>query len=467
MRVRLRYAFSVLLTGFLLILVSAVIAYLMYMSGQFLSLHFTLLTNIILLFCFIVEKKYLPQAIFISVSIPILGAVLVLYAVITYNRKTYRLQKNMRFLDEYKGDFLLFDETNSSKPKLYNRSDTLFNEMLKDIKAAQKSVFLVSYIIEDGKAFDRLVKVIARLSLSVQVTIVVDYFGSAKLSRKTVKLLRRLKVKVKFFNKPSLFITLADNLRMHAKFLAVDGEIGYFSSLNIGDRFLSKERDFGIRVQNKNIINVENTFKSICKISKSHKVKKQLKRKVKLPALGEIFDRKYQSLPTITFSDRLKNLYICLLLSAKKKIRIISPYVSVDDRLLEVFSFLVSVGVTVELIVPSTKCFVKRKGAVKFSCNDLLEIGVKIYATQNFLHAKALIVDNNIALSGSVNLDERSLSYAVEANLIIKDNGLIEALIDKFDSMLPLATKLDKENIKNNIIEGQKRNFAKLIEPLV
>ncbi len=467
MLVKLRYAFSVLLTVFLLILASAVIAYLMYVSGQFLSLHFTLLTNIILLFCFMVEKKYLPQAIFISVSIPVLGAVLVFYAVITYNRKTYRLQRNMQFLDEFKDEFLLFDENNSKNNKLFARSDLLYNEMLKDIKNAKKSVFIVSYIIEDGKALDKLVRVIKRLSLSVEVTIVVDYFGSAKLSRKTVKELRKLKVKVKYFNKPSLFITLADNLRMHAKFLAVDGVIGYFSSLNIGDRFLFKERDFGVRVENKNIINVENTFKRICKLSKTSKVKKKPKDKMNEQALETIFDAGYQALPLITFSDKLKNLYVCLLLFAKQKIRIISPYISIDDRLLEVFLFLVHAGVEIEIIVPSTECGKKRMGVNKFSCNDLLIIGVKVYSTKCFLHAKALIIDDKIALSGSANLDERSLSYAVESNLVIKDNRLIERLISIFDSTLVVATRLEKSKIKNNLIEGQKKNFSKLLSPLV
>lgn len=467
MPVKLRYAFSTLLTVFLLFLVSAVIAYLMYISGQFLSLHFTLLTNIILLFCFMVEKKYLPQAIFISVSIPVLGAVLVFYAVITYNRKTYRLQKNMQFLDEFKDDFLLFDENNSKNNKLFDKSDLLYNEMLKDIKNAKKSVFLVSYIIEDSNAFDRLIRVIKRLNLSVEVTIVVDYFGSVRLSRKTVKELKKLKVRVKYFNKPSMFITLADNLRMHAKFLAVDGSIGYFSSLNIGDRFLDKERDFGVRVENKNIINVENTFKKICKLSKPTKTKRKPKDKRNTQALEAIFDKKYQSLPLITFSDKLKNLYTCLLLFAKHKIRIISPYISIDDRLLEVFLFLVHAGVKVELIVPSTECGKKRMGTSKFSCNDLLLVGVNVYSTLNFLHAKVLIIDDKIALSGSANLDERSLSYAVESNLVIKDNRLIDRLISIFDSTLVIATKLEKSNIKSNLIEGQKKNFSKLLSPLV
>lgn len=466
MSVKLRYTFSVVLTVLLLLLVSGIIAYLMYFSGMFLEIHFTLLTNIILLFCFIVEKKYLPQAVFLSISIPVLGAVLVFYAVITYNSKTYRLQKNMQFLDEYKDDFLLFDESKTEKGRLFDRSEALYNQMLKDIKSAKKSVFIVSYIIEDSEALDRLINAIKRLSLSVKVTIVIDYFGSARLSRKTVRLLRKLKVKVRYFNKPSLFITLADNLRMHAKFLCVDGEIGYFSSLNLGDRFLTEERNFGIKVINKNIINVENTFKSICKISKMPKIKKEQGRK-KPQMLKSVFDKKYESLPVITFSDRLKNLYICLLLSAKKKVRIISPYVSVDDRLLEVFSFLVKVGVEVSLIVPSTDCFQKRKGTNKFSCNDLLELGVNVYATKKLLHAKLLVVDEGIALCGSANLDERSLSYAVESNLIIKDNGLIGGLISAFDSSLVVADKLDKEEIKNNFIEGQKKNFSRLLSPLV
>lgn len=466
MSVKLRYAVSAVLTVLALLVVSCVIAYLMYMSGMFLELHFTLLTNMILLFCFAVEKKYLPQAVFISVSIPVLGAVLVTYAVITYNSKTYRLQKNMKFLDEYKDEFLLFEKSGSDKAKLFDRSDKLYNSMLKDIKNAKRSVFILSYIVEDGKATERLIKAIGSLKLSVKVTIVADYFGSSGLSGKTVKLLKKLKVKIKYFNKPNIFLTLADNLRLHAKFLCVDGETAYFSSLNIGDEFVYRERDFGIRVFSPNMINVENTFKSICRLAPLPKVKSR-KKVGSARTLSSVFDKKYQALPMITFGDKLKNLYICLLLSAKSRIKIISPYVSIDDRLFEVFSFLVTVGVEVSLIVPSVNCYRKRKGASKYSCNDLLTAGVNVYAAEKFIHAKILVIDESIALSGSANMDERSLGYAVESSLIIKDSGLIDGLISSFDAALISSRKLDKENIENNIIEGQKKNFSKLLSPLV
>ncbi|MDE5022790.1 phospholipase D-like domain-containing protein, partial [Francisella tularensis subsp. holarctica] len=50
---------------------------------------------------------------------------------------------------------------------------------------------------------------------------------------------------------------------------------------------------------------------------------------------------------------------------------------------------------------------------------DFLEYNIDVYFTKNMLHAKAVLVDYNIAILGSVNLDNRSLFLNYEVATII------------------------------------------------
>jgi cardiolipin synthase A/B len=61
--------------------------------------------------------------------------------------------------------------------------------------------------------------------------------------------------------------------------------------------------------------------------------------------------------------------------------------------------------------------------------DDLLEAGVEIHLYRpHFLHAKLMTIDDEIALTGSTNMDIRSFALNAEINLLIYDRQVVERL---------------------------------------
>ena len=64
------------------------------------------------------------------------------------------------------------------------------------------------------------------------------------------------------------------------------------------------------------------------------------------------------------------------------------------------------------------------KRASRAFFNELLEAGVKIYQFEDgLLHTKSILVDGQLSLVGTVNLDMRSLWLNFEITLVIDDDG--------------------------------------------
>jgi cardiolipin synthase len=85
-----------------------------------------------------------------------------------------------------------------------------------------------------------------------------------------------------------------------------------------------------------------------------------------------------------------------------------------------------------------------------------------------FMHAKALLMDDKLALSGSANLDARSLRLNYETNLLIFDHEYIQALkrivlaeIAQSDELLLAAWRA--RPVSRRLLE----NFCHLLMPVL
>jgi cardiolipin synthase len=76
----------------------------------------------------------------------------------------------------------------------------------------------------------------------------------------------------------------------------------------------------------------------------------------------------------------------------------------------------------------------------------LLKSGVKIYTIdQPFIHSKSIIIDDEWASVGTMNLDRVSLHYNFEANLIGTQKEFVEALKTLFYKDLDIAKEITLE----------------------
>ena len=121
--------------------------------------------------------------------------------------------------------------------------------------------------------------------------------------------------------------------------------------------------------------------------------------------------------------DTVQALLVSAAYRARTRIRLVSPYVVLDDALLMALTLAARRGVEVELLLPERSNHRLADIARHRSLRALASAGVRVWLAPHMLHAKAAIVDEVLALVGSANLDSRSLFLNYELMVAFHDAG--------------------------------------------
>jgi cardiolipin synthase len=123
-------------------------------------------------------------------------------------------------------------------------------------------------------------------------------------------------------------------------------------------------------------------------------------------------------------------LFVALLHAAQKRITIANPYVVPDEALLLALTSAAQRGVDVTLIVSEIGDQFLVFHAQRSYYEELLRSGVKIYLYRPpvLLHSKFIMVDDDIAVIGSSNLDIRSFQLNLEVTLICYNTSVAHNL---------------------------------------
>lgn len=147
---------------------------------------------------------------------------------------------------------LLSMDTNAD---VYNRTDTHFfasgesmwHQMLEDLKKAEKFIFLEYYIIEEGLMWNSILEILEeKAAQGVEVKLLYDDIGCmATLPGDYTIQLRSRGIEAHKFNKVIPRLTVAYNNRDHRKIMIIDGQIAYTGGVNLADEYINHIERFG------------------------------------------------------------------------------------------------------------------------------------------------------------------------------------------------------------------------------
>jgi len=125
-------------------------------------------------------------------------------------------------------------------------------------------------------------------------------------------------------------------------------------------------------------------------------------------------------------------------------------------------------GLDVRLLVPRMSDSRLVTWCVRSFYDDLLAAGVKIYEYgPRMLHSKALLVDDNLAILGSANFDQRSFRLNFEASMLIDDAPftatLSELLSREFEDARPVRADRAQPLLTRRLPEAMARLLAPLL----
>ena len=112
--------------------------------------------------------------------------------------------------------------------------------------------------------------------------------------------------------------------------------------------------------------------------------------------------------------DTVYALLLTAMFRARERVLAVTPYFVPDEALLKAMRLTAQRGVRVELIVPRRSNHWLADISRNRALYDLAAAGGDVRLMPTMLHAKAVVIDDEVALCGSVNLDSRSLFLSFE-----------------------------------------------------
>jgi cardiolipin synthase len=117
--------------------------------------------------------------------------------------------------------------------------------------------------------------------------------------------------------------------------------------------------------------------------------------------------------------------------AARHRLWISTPYLVPDEPCLVALHMARSRGVDVRILIPNQADHWSVYLAGFHFAHELSEAGIHVYRyTAGFLHQKCILVDDQIALIGSTNLDNRSLYLNFELMIAVQDPTFVRQVHD-------------------------------------
>ncbi|MCH5235363.1 MAG: cardiolipin synthase [Muribaculaceae bacterium] len=351
-----------------------------------------------------------------------------------------------------------------------------FKKLKEDLSKAQKSIYLQYYIFLDDKIGTEIAEIlISKARAGVEVKVIYDHVGSFSASNSFFKKMEAEGIEVHPFFRVN-FPQLANriNWRNHRKIVVVDGEIGYIGGMNIADRYAygngkNQEiwRDTHFRVKGDIVESLIHSFLVDWNFRKKDPYFPQLP-----PRQDKIQNEKGIQLVTggpISTWDNLSLMFLKAISSAKRLIWIQTPYFLPTDALFNALQAAALSNIDVRIMMPAHTDSLLLHYASFSYISQCLAAGIKIYLYQpGMLHAKSMVIDDDLVTAGSTNFDFRSFENNFECNLFIHDAELNSRMRDIFYSDMKECIKIRKEEWKKRPI-GHRflESLLRLVSPIL
>lgn len=349
--------------------------------------------------------------------------------------------------------------------------DEAYPAMLEAIRDARESVTLATYIFGNdviGRQFADALE--AAVHRGVEVRVLIDNAGERYTWPSMVGVLRRRGVTVaRFFPRlPARFFGM--NLRNHRKLLVVDGRIGFTGGMNIRRHHCMSSgrratRDMQFRFEGPMVRQLQEVFYEDWYFA----TKEQLQGPRWFPSLkpvGEVLARGVRGGP----DENLLKHHLALhagIASAKRSIRVVTPYFLPDSTLMSALNMASLRGVQVDIVLPESSNLPFVNWAMMAQIPPLLDYDVRLWFTSKpFDHSKLMVVDEAWVFLGSTNWDPRSLRLNFEFNVECYGRKFATDLAARVDVRISGAKQLTREAMDARMLPLRLRDgVARLFMP--
>jgi cardiolipin synthase len=363
---------------------------------------------------------------------------------------------------------------------LLQGGDELFPAMQRAMAAAQRQVWLASYIFHDDEAGQAMVQSLcAAARRGVEVNIVLDGFGSMAALPALRRGLAEGGVQLDVFrplDRWSAWLQPAQLRRLHHKLCVIDEAVAFVGGINILDdrNDLSHGRsdrprlDFAVELRGPVVLQVQHLVQSlVARARLGHEWRSEvgaLARSRRPVADTRLLLRELRSslppgsLPADTLRPvrvalvvrdnlsrrrAIERRYIEAVRTARHSVDIACPYFYPRRAFRRSLLAAARRGVRVRLLMQGKVDYPLAALAARVLYDELLAQGVRIYEYMPaFLHAKVAVVDDDWATVGSSNIDPLSLLLNLEANVVVLDEAFAQRVRRQLDAAIAVSQEV-------------------------
>lgn len=428
------------------------------------------------------SKNYKIAWILLILLLPLVGLVLFF---LTFNRQlSKKYQRRMQEISNFEktksntniqnsenfqwlcdiADTHLYTNT---KAKYYSLGEDMWKDMLGDLKKATKFIFIEIFSIEFGEFWNSILAILReKVQNGILVRVIYDDIGCSKtLPENYDKTLKEMGIECIIFSKIKSPSIKDLNNRGHRKMIIIDGIISYTGGINFADEYVNLYekyghwKDGGVKLEGNATNELTYLFLKDYEMNKKGTVEPFESYYKYSSSLKEGCIIPFGDGPTPLYQKRVtKTMIINLINHAQKYIYITTPYIMIDNELINALKNASQKGIDIRIIIPHIPDKKMIFKITKSYGSILMKFGIKIYEYKpGFMHTKAYFSDDIEAIIGTSNLDYRSLIHHFEDNIYFYRHSVIESLKKDFINTL-------EKSIYMNEITGRRAIHQRLLD---
>jgi len=371
-----------------------------------------------------------------------------------------------------------FPFTRGNRVRLLTDGPAAFAEMFAALDRAHRYCLIQFYIVRNDDLGERLkTHLVDCVRRGVRVYFLYDEIGSYQLSRRYIEELRRAGVRIQPFSSTrGIQNRFQLNFRNHRKALIVDGVEGFLGGLNVGDEYLGRNRRFGpwrdthMHLVGPALTGLQVPFAEDWHWSTGEFLDLDWRACVETPippsrdAAVAGTGQESLTVPTPPVEDATvlvlpsgpaDELSTASLLvqhaihSASRRLWIASPYFVPDEGVQDALKLAVLRGVDVRILIPDRPDHMLVYLSAFAFVGNMLEAGVRIVRyLPGFLHQKVILIDDEVATIGTVNLDNRSFRLNFESTAIVASARFAEQVEQMLERDFRHSREMTLEEIR-------------------
>jgi cardiolipin synthase len=352
----------------------------------------------------------------------------------------------------------------ANKVQVLLDGDGTYPQLWKDLASAQRTITVQMYYSQPGEVADSLAKyLIEATQRKVRVLALFDAFGSQPLKPEWIQSLKNAGVEFVWLRPLRWYTLQRAAQRSHVRVVVVDGKVGYTGGFGLADYWLGdghhedQWRETNVRFEGPTVGALQASFAAGWAEATGELLTGDMFFPKSAQAdVGDVRAGLMHTIPSTGSTEAARFLALSIA-GARKTLYITNSYFVPGENFMQLLLAAARRGVDVRILTTSDNTDIKTTWyAGRAYYEKLLQGGIRIYEyLPTMMHAKTMVVDGMWTDIGSMNFDNRSVSFNDESILVALDKRVGAQMDSIFMDDIKWSKEIKLDEFRKRPLSGK------------